>query len=33
LRIAVFDLATNPTWNGVDPVMKDELLIETRTVG
>jgi hypothetical protein len=33
LRIALFDLATNPTWNGVDPVTKDELLIETRTVG
>jgi hypothetical protein len=33
LRIALFDLATNPTWNGVDPLTKDELLIETRTVG
>ena len=33
LRIALFDLPTNPVWDGVDPVTKDELLIETRTVG
>jgi hypothetical protein len=34
LRIALIDLATNPTWNVEgDPVTKDELLIETQTVG
>jgi hypothetical protein len=34
LRIALIDLATNPAWNVEgDPVTKDELLIETRTVG
>jgi hypothetical protein len=32
LRVALFDLATNPVWDGVEPVTKDELLIETRTV-
>ncbi len=32
LRVALFDLATNPVWDGVDPVTKDELQIETRTV-
>jgi hypothetical protein len=34
LRVALFDLAANPAWNVEgDPVTKDELLIETRTVG
>jgi hypothetical protein len=33
LRVALFDLATNPVWNVEgDPVSKDALLIETRTV-
>jgi hypothetical protein len=33
LRVALFDLAANPAWNVEgDPVTKDELLIETRTV-
>jgi hypothetical protein len=33
LRVALVDLATNPAWNVEgDPVTKDELLIETRTV-
>ena len=33
LRVALFDLATNPVWNVEgDPVSEDALLIETRTV-
>ncbi len=33
LRVALFDLATNPAWNVEgDPVTRNELLIETRTV-
>ena len=33
LRVALFDLATNPAWNVEgEPVTSDELLIETRTV-